>query len=438
MEREPRQWDWLKIWGPTVVLSLVGLVIAWQYVEPAPPTRLRFAAGPEGGMYHRLAEQYADLFDLHGVEMEVIATAGSVDNVQRLLNDEADLAFIQGGVLTGGEELPVAERAELVALADVLTEPVLLFLRGIEDRDFDLTRLEGKRVAVGAPGSGTRPVALALLEAAGVTVEAAELSNGEASAALQNGEVDAAFMVLSPTAARVDELLALPGVALADFRRAEALAGRFRFLKPAMLYEGAVNLAEDRPAADVRLIAPAAALAGRADLHSGVATLAVYAATEVHAGGDALDPPGTYPVRSVGDLPMSDAADYALRNGPNFLHRSLPFWAASLVDRLLILMLPLLGLLIPLMRIAPPTYRWRVRRKIYRWYKRLNELSVAVQRDPTPARASSLLNDARALDEEIAQVNVPLSYMDELYDLRLHVQFLERRLEAASAAESVQ
>ncbi|MEM6560888.1 MAG: C4-dicarboxylate ABC transporter substrate-binding protein, partial [Planctomycetota bacterium] len=187
----------------------------------------------------------------------------------------------------------------------------------------------------------------------------------------------------------------------------------------------------DLPRRDTRLVAPAAMLVARADTHSGIATLAIYAATNIHGPGDALDPPGTYPARSVGDVAMSDAADYALRTGPNFLHRRLPFWAASLVDRLLILLLPLLGLLIPLLRVAPPTYRWRVRRKIYKWYKRLNAISLAAKKD---ADLPKLRADVAALDKEISEVNVPLSYMDELYDLRLHVQFLERRLERASRA----
>ncbi|MEM8874798.1 MAG: TAXI family TRAP transporter solute-binding subunit [Planctomycetota bacterium] len=417
------RWSWLTIWGPTVLLSLLGFALAWWFVEPAPPGAITFASGAPGGAYHAFAEQYATEFADRGVGVTLLETAGSVENIEKLLAGEADLAFVQGGTVRA------EHREQLVALADVYAEPVMLFLRGIPAADFELSRLEGRRVAVGMPGSGTRPIATALLDAVGVNAERVDLGSSDATQALIDGELDAAFFVLSPDGPTVSKLLSSPGIELADFRRAEALAGRFRFLRPITLHEGAVDLAADLPRRDTRLVAPAAVLMASADTHSGIATLGIYAATSIHGKGDALDPPGTYPRRSVGDVAMSDAADYALRNGPNFLHRRLPFWAASLIDRLLILMLPLLGLLIPLLRIAPPTYRWRVRRRIYRWYKRLNDISQQLRHD---ADLDKLRADVAELDREIARVNVPLSYMDELYDLRLHVQFLERRLEKAA------
>jgi hypothetical protein len=414
--------QFLTIWGPAVLLSVLGFVVAWWFIEPAPPGTVRMAAGVEGGAYAAVAAEYAAEFEAMGVELEIVPSAGSVENYELLKRGEVDLALVQAG--TAPEDAD-----SLQALVSVFYEPVLVIVRTdrVQPADMRLDALDSLAVNIGPPGSGTRAAALKLLTATGVEVTASELPTADAAAQLRAGELDAMILVISPSAPLVADLLADERLALADLARSKALARRFGVLEALELPAGGVDLVRDLPPAPVRVVAPAAVVAGRDDLHSAVAQLAVLAALNVHADGDALVPAGVFPSSSYADLPPNGTAEYTLRRGPSFLQRTLPFWAASLVDRLWLLLLPLLGLLIPLFRIAPPTYRWRVRRRIYLWYEKLREIDDDLVEATSEEERQPLRQRLAALDDEASSVSVPLSYMDELYNLRLHIRLLEER-----------
>ena len=423
--------DWLKVWGPAVLLSALGLALCWWLIEPAPPGRVRLAAGPATGAYHATATRYQAIFADYGLELEVLQTAGTVENYALLQAGEADLALVQSGLAPKG---PSAEG--LRAIASVFYEPIFVFLSdNISTQNgraggFVLDDLSGLRVSVGPPGSGTHDAALELLDVAGVRekVRVRELPTAEGKKLLAEGRIDALFVVISPDSPLIAELLALDGIRLASFRRARALARKFPAYDAVTLYEGAVSLPGDLPRRDVNLVAPAALVVGSRDTHNVVVRAAVRAAQQVHASGDALSPAGEFPSAAHADLPISDEALHYLKNGPGFLQRTLPFWAAGLLDRAVLFLIPLAGLLIPLLRIAPPTYRWQVRRKIYRWYGRLREVDDRLEESLTGDELAEVAMRLGQLDREVREVNVPLSFTDELYDLRLHIRMLDERV----------
>ena len=421
----------LKVWLPVLLLAGAGFAVAWQFVEPAPPSVVRIASGPPGGAYERIVERAAASLARRGVRVRVRPTSGSVENAALLRAGEVDAALLQGG---GFPELGPDER--LQAVVSVGFEPVLILLGGTENagggvRSLDLPEASGllgdARVAVGGPGSGTAPLARRILgdllgpDAAGERIEA---GGDEALELLRSGGADAAFLVAAPEAPRVAEALADPALAVASLPQAGALARRDAVLTPVTLLRGVVDPAGDLPPADVRTVAAATFYAVRDDTHRAVVQLLVQAARE-DPTADLLADAGAFPTLLHAALPVAKEARWFFERGPSVLYRHLPFPVASFVDRLTILLLPLLTLLIPLVRVAPPMLRWRVRRRIYRWYRRLRLIEADADAGAEPGALRARLAE---LDREAAGTEVPLSYMEEFYNLRLHIDLLRRRL----------
>ncbi len=414
--------DWLGIYGFAVVATLVGFIVAYQYVEPAPPDEISIATGGSGGAYRAVGERLAEELAKAGVRLEVIETKGSLENLSLISGDAAsvDLALVQSGL--GDPE----RHAGVEGLASLYFEPLWLFLRA--DLQVEtLAELRGQRIATGPEGSGTRPLALALLEINGLTAGSADLralGSSDAAAALQAGELDAAVFVASAEAELVAGLLADPSLRLFDFERGQAYRRLFPYLETLVLPRGVLDLAADRPSQDVALISAAAGLVARQELHPALVALVLKAATEVHRAGGLFERPGQFPNGRFLDFAIDSDAERFLERGPPFLQRYLPFWAAVMVDRLAIMLLPLLTLLIPLFRIVPPLYRWRVRSRIYRWYRELEAIEETTLEGGDRAAAQTEL---KRIEQEVAQVEVPNSYAHEAYALRHHIDLVRQR-----------
>lgn len=418
--------DYLKVYGPIVAIVVAGFVVAWQYVNPAPPRLLRMASGAPDGAYAVFAAQYAAILARDGVRLEIVATEGSVENLGLLTAETGgvDVAFLQGGI---GDP---SKAPDLVSLGSVFFEPIWLFGRA----DLPIAQLRdlaGRRIAVGTAGSGTRAVARQLLAANGVTEDnAAFVAEGGAAAAsaLIAGAVDTAFYVTARPSASMDRLLRSPSVRLANFARAPAYARRFPFLEELTLPEGLIDFAADIPPKDVTMLAPAAALVARADLHPALVDLLLGAATRVHGGPGLFQEQGRFPSPRYVDFPLSDDARRYFKSGPTFLRRYLPFGWAVLVERLAIMLVPFVTLLIPLFRIAPPVYRWRIRSRIFRWYKELRALETRIRTADETVSTEVFARELDELQEAAGRLAVPIGYADTLYHLRLHIEFVREQI----------
>jgi hypothetical protein len=223
----------------------------------------------------------------------------------------------------------------------------------------------------------------------------------------------------------VQMLLATPGIRVFDFTQAEAYARRFPFLSPVVLPRGVVDLARDRPPADVKLVAPTATLVARQELHPALVQLFVQAAQQVHGGAGWFQRPGDFPNAVDNERPLAAEAQRLYRSGVPWLQRYLPFWLANLIDRMWVVVLSIVAVLIPLSRVIPPLYELRVRSRVFRWYGQLRALEDDAARRPREA----LLAELDAMEERVQRVSVPLSYADELYALRSHIQWVRRRLQ---------
>jgi len=405
-----------------------------MFVEPPPPRRLVMAGGGRGGAYHQFAERYAEELRKEGLTLEVRETAGSVENLKLLGEKDSgvSLAIVQSGVANDEQAKAV------VALGSLYREPLWLFHR-VEKPVARLADLRGARIGVGADGSGTQAVALRILAANGLAERAdspgsgpsVELHRQDAAAAaeaLRKGDLDAAFFVAAFEADSIRSLLDDRGVRLFSFERQEAYRRRFRFLAPVTLPAGIVDLGRDAPPKDVALLAPTAMLAVRSDFHPALAPVLLTAARRIHGGGDVLNEPREFPSASYCDLPVSEDAHRFYTSGQPVLQRMLPFWLASLADRAKLMLIPLVMLAMPLFRAAPPLIRWRTRRKIYRWYAVLREIDQKLESGLGGLDLDREVARLRSIEHKVVWVDVPLSYMEEFYQLRMHLTLMQNRL----------
>ena len=414
--------DDLKLYLPGAVLVILAFVLAYQFVEPAPPSTIRMATGAEDGGYAAFAHQYRAALAKVGVELETVTTGGSVENLELLENGEVRLGFVQGGVAP-------PEGTELLSLGGVFLEPGWLFVR--DPAVQRLSDLQGQRIAIGPEGSGTRKLALRLLADNGVTMENSALlplPGAEAAAALINGEIDAAIFIVSERSPLIRELLADEGSRLVSFERAGAYQQRYRFVRPVILHEGAIDLENNFPGSDTRLLAASASLVVHPDLHPALVDLLMQVARSVHRRGGLFEAPDAYPSPEGSDLPLHPHARKFYDRGPPFLQRYMPFWAATLVDRMAVMLVPFLTLLLPLARILPPALDWRVRSRVYRWYDDLRKVELDADGTLDAARLSALQQRLDELESQVSGISVPTTRTNIVYTLREHIALIRARL----------
>ncbi len=416
--------------GSALLVALVGFWVALAFVKPAPPDRIVLSTGREDGAYYLFAQRYREILARSRVRLEIRTSAGSVENLDRLRADAGgvDLAFVQGGTKAG------AETGDLISLGSLYYEPLWVFTRG-DRRVARLGELRGKRIGVDKPGSGTRPVAMRLLADNGVTPSSASLSDlggQEATAALRHGRLDAAFFIASPRSPVVRELLKGDGLRLMSFQQAEAYIRIYPYLSRLVLPQGVIDLDKNVPAADTMLLAVTANLVARRELHPALVDLLLRAAEEVHGAGGIFERQGEFPAPMHLEFPLSEEAGRYYKRGPSFLPRYLPFWIATFVDRMLVMLIPLVALVWPMSRVLPPLYRWRVQRKIYRWYKDVK--AVDPMSSSGPADLDARLRQVGRIESEINKLSVPLAYANRVYELRMHINLVRQRLEAAPQA----
>lgn len=411
----------IKIYGVGAVLALAALIITYQFVEPAPPKSLRIATASAEGAYYSFAHKYKEHFAKEKIDLEVVETSGSVENLALLEKGDVDIAFLQGGIGTA-EDYP-----DFLGLASLYEEPLIIFVRkGLEIKTF--ADFAGKKIAAGENGSGTREIVEQLLADNELRdkddVEIVPLGGKEGAKELLAGNIDALLMVIRADSKLVQQLFLNEDVDLVSLERAEAYTRLHNYLSHIVLVEGVLDMAKNVPHKDYHLIAPSATLVAHRNIHPALVDLMMQVAEKVHDVSSVLTVNRKYPSPDNLDFPLSAEADRFFKHGPPFLQRYLPFWAASLIDRLKFMILPLIALVIPLMKVLPPTYRWRIRSRIYRWYDELHELDLELKNDENVATLTEAIEVVNTMEQEVREVEVPLSYAEELYNLRLHIDLV--------------
>jgi TRAP transporter TAXI family solute receptor len=420
--------DLVAIVGP-VLLTTVGVaLLAYHFIEPAPPSTLRITSGPEGSAFRRNAEKYQKILARSGVKLEILPSGGSIHNLARLVSSkpEADIGFVQGGVL-GTEDI-----SRVMSLGSVFYEPLQVFYRS-KTSLARLSGLKGQRIAIGPPGSGTRHLALALLKANGIepggTAELVEIGGAEAREALVAKQVDAVFLMSDSSApADARELRKAEGIRAFDFTaQADAYLRRFRYLSKLELPAGAFDLGANIPTEPLTLLAPTVELVARSNLHPALSDLLIEAAREVHGRASLFQKAGEFPSLVEREFPVSEDAERYFKSGKRFLYRNLPFWLASLIDRIWVLLVPILVVLVPGLKVVPTLYSWRIRNRIYKRYGELMALERASLQHMTAEQKEEFDSRLDAIERAVIAMKIPSAFADQVYVLRLHIKFVRDR-----------
>ena len=412
----------IKSSGVAISLALTGFLLAYQFVEPAPPKVITLATGSPTGAYHAFGLAMRNILAAKGIELKLHNSAGSDENAGLLAGGTVDIALMQGGTPLEG----VPDGEHLRALASLYYEPLWIFHR-LDPAPTRLSELAKRRVNRGPTGSGTRRLTDELLMLNNVASDQfSEWDTATASKALRAGELDALFLVSGEKSPEVQTLLQAPGIALMDLPRAKAYHLHRRYLTPLLLPPGAIDLARERPPTQQQLIGVTAMLVAREDLHPALIDLLLLSAPRIVGGGGLFHSAGQFPSGLYLSLPLGEEAQRFHKHGPSFLQRFLPFWAATLIDRLVVMLIPLVALIIPLFKLFPPLYRWRVRSRIYRWYEDLQRIERRL--DIGNADPEELAAAVHGLETEVKQVETPLSYADQLFQLRSHIKLVRTRI----------
>jgi TRAP transporter TAXI family solute receptor len=423
-----REWVWLI--GPWILgfaAACAAIVYFWQ---PAPPQSLTMATGPETGAAHRTGERYREALAKRGITLELKKTSGSLENRATLLNDESGVsaAFVQTGSAT-------AEDAQwLAAITNVYPEPLWIFYRSPPNQPAltQASELANKKIAIGSRGSGTRRVATEIFAAYGIDVDTdanLDIGGAEAAEKLRKSEIDAMATITGEDSSLVQSLLREPEIRLLGFPQSMALSRRFPQLTPVTLSPRIIDLATNKPPQDVPLLSVTSQLMVRNDLHPALIRILAETAKDVHSGSGWFHKAGDFPRTRGTDVPIHPDAERFYASGTPFLQRHLPFWLSVWVERALMVLVPLLAIGIPAARMLPALYSWRMRERIYRWYAEVRRYDADVLDVPlTREQADGMLEKLANIERRADKVRVPLAFARELYDLKVHIEFVRKKL----------
>jgi TRAP transporter TAXI family solute receptor len=421
--RDTRRRTIVWIVGIVLTIALIGVSAIWLGGTP-PPRKIVLATGQPGGVYDAFGREYQKRLRAQGLNVELVNTAGSIDNFRRIIGGKVDVAFAQSGTY----QMVTDPDHKVSGLAAIYYEPLWIFVRrGI--------RIEEKMayrpgsVSVGPRGSGTEAVAKAIIAEQGYDVTSPAivyLPSIEARRGLMDGALDVAFFVTSYRDPGIMELMRRKDLQLTSFRREAAYTRKFRGLTPLKLPEGLLDLRDNIPPANITLLSPSAMLVARSDINPRVVELVLKVAQAVHSPGSLIDPANKFPTLEGMDVPVDEAAETYLTSGESFLSRNLPYRALRWVLLLKLLILPLVAIWVPLLRMAPMIAAWRRQRWLKRYYERLRKVEEHLASAHWPNELRESINELEALRGEVQMLSrrLPPQQQQDVYHWRLHVSLI--------------
>jgi TRAP-type uncharacterized transport system substrate-binding protein len=411
----------------TVVVLTAGLIwFVFAVFSPTPPRSVSMAVDPEGSYTAEVAKRYRDLLAGDGIKLNLVPSKGAVESVGWLQNPKSgvSIAIVPSGI-TDEQKSP-----ELLSLGTLFYEPLWSFSHGGVLRGYE--NLGGLRISIGPEGSASHALAEEFLTRVGIidkkSATLLALSARESAAQLQSGQIDAAVLLDAWETPIVHELLTAKDVSLDSVPRADAFVALYPFLNKLTLPAGVADMKENRPPNDVVLLATKASLVVRRDLHPAIQYRLLEAASQVHPGAGLFHAAGQFPAAETIDLPLSTHARQFYKTGPPFLQRHLPFWLAVLVEQLLVLLIPLLGVAYPLLRFSPAIYTWLQHHRVYKLYSDLMVIDDEIAASPMNGR-QNYIERLDQLEERASQLALPMSFQPLVYALRLHIGVVRQKVE---------
>lgn len=424
--------DLLVAFGPVTLMVVIVCGAGYWLVDPAPPRVIDISSGQGNGSYERFAKRYAQELQKNQITLRQQISQGSEENLSRISDPDSEIEV--GFVRSGSTDEAQAHERGLISLGSLFYEPIWVFYRSPKEIT-TISQFKGKVVNVGPDGNGVAKLFSQILSVNSMSeedVKIQKLADTPGTVALLDGKVDVLIFNSASDSPLVQMLLQTPGIRLFDFVQAEAYTRRFPFLSHVVLPRGIVDIGKDIPAHDYHLIAPTATLVAHESLHPALMGLLLQAARRIHSSADWFSRQGEFPSDKYTEIPVAHEAEKFYKNGPPMLQRYLSFWIANFIERMWVVIVALGALFLPLSKIIPPLYVWRIRSRIYRWYGQLRMVEQAIE-DVTAADRQSVAQDQLRhldeLEEKVNRITIPLSYAEELYGLRSHIHFVRSRVQ---------
>jgi len=408
--------EWIKIWLFIIAISIALFWVTFQFVKPAPKKSLTIATGRIDGTYYEYATKYKELLENEGVNVKIIQTAGSIETLKLLKEKKVDIGFVQGGI--ADQEA----KKTLRSIASIYFEPLWIFTK---DKNISyIDDFKGKNISIGEIGSGTKALVEKILTKTNLTDTNSKilyLNMKDSIQKLLHDNLDAFFAVISAESIMIKEMLKNPQISVVELKRVKAYTKEFPFLSELKIYEGELDLKQNIPSKDILLLSSVASLVTQKDLDDYLVRLISVQVVKVSLTKG-------FASSKYLDIPIHEEAKRYLQNGESWLEKIFPYWVASNIDRLKILLIPTLTLLIPLLKGFFPLYKWRSRSKIYRWYDELNEIDKKID-TISKDEAKEYIDQIQKLQDEIKEhTKVPLSFMGEYYELNIHIDYVLNKL----------
>jgi len=405
-----------------MALTCIGVWLAFSLLHPTPPRSVGVATGPEGSFNAEVANLYRDFLARDGIDLKLVPTNGAVEAVNRLKDPKSgiSIAILSGGI-TSQHGSP-----DLISLGTLFYEPLWLFSRGqlLEKHE----QLRSLRISIGPEGSSSRALSLEFLSRVGIIDQKSAtllaLGPQESAEKLLNGEVDVAILMGPWETPLLQQLLTAKDVNLASIHRADAFVALYPYLNKLVLPAGVADMANNRPPSDVILVAPKASLVVRRDLHPAIQYLLLEAASQIHSGPGVFRTAGQFPASESVDLPLGSHARQFYKTGSPFLLRNLPFWLAILIQQIFVLLIPVVGVLYPVLRISPKIFLWMERRRVYKLYSELKLLEEELASARSRQASKHFIERLDRLEDQASRLWMPPSLRPVLYDLRLHISMI--------------
>jgi TRAP-type uncharacterized transport system substrate-binding protein len=419
---------WQMFRALTAIVVIGGIVwLALIYFIPTPPSKVVMATAFKGASFDYYGRQYKEIFARSHVQLELRETAGALENLKLLQdpNTDVQIAFVTGG-LSDAKHAP-----GVLSLGTVYDQPFWIFYSSSQPQLDQLSQLKGKRIAVGPVGSATRYMAEQVLAKGGVNSETASFlpfAGSAADKALNDGQIDAVWIIGVPEATAVQSFLRNPNVRPMNFPMGDAFTRIFPDLARMTLPQGTIDIEQVIPSSDVALIGTKAKVLIRRDLHPEIVQLLLQTMKEVHGGADLFHRSGDYPNGSDSEYIVASTATEFYKNGPSFMQRHLPLWLSTHVQRAIAILVTGIAIGVPLIHFVPQSYNWMTRRRLFFWYAQLRALERSFDSSTNHKHLVHTLTEIERIDDAVSKIHFPLTFADQVYTLRSHIDFVRQKI----------
>src|SRR6516164_5008430 len=410
---------WRRFWRPLVIIVpstaviLAGFYVIYWFIDPIPPRHFVIAAGMTGSGYDNRARQYARILARDGVELKVRNAAGGV----------------QAALTALGFAQP-RDTATIYSLGGVFDAPIFIFYRNAEPIA-QFAQLRGKRLSIGAPGTALRGLMMQVLtatDAVDASNRLVDLDSSEAIDALIAGEIDVAMVASQLDASFLQRALDAPGIRIMNVAQAEAIAKAVPGLKHVVLWRGLISLIRDDPNSDIDLLASRNSLLVRNDLHPALQYSLLEAMREVHWAPGPFNRLGEFPAEQPNDLPLSPTAEAFYRSGSTFWQRYTSFWLASLLNRIIFFVIPVVAALVPVIGFAPRFYRWLYLHRINQLHRALGNLESELAHGAGGSRLGEYQARLAEIESAVRMFKVARPFEIDLHRLRIHLRMVQEEV----------